>query len=159
MSLMNLNIFRAYDIRGKYPTEVNAKNFFEIGLALGRYFISAFISENVNQRCNSRKRKSTAMFISQDVRLSSPQLKKSFIKGLNDGSGGKLNIIDIGVSTTPMLNFCVNKFKTLGGAIITASHDPKNYNGLKVVVSGAGILSGKDILRIMKKQQLIISDI
>ena len=150
---MNQSIFRAYDIRGKYPSEVNSKTFFEIGFALGRYFI------RVNQRRNPRlrhgfggqARKSASIFVGQDVRLSSPQLKKSFVNGLENGGLGKLKIVDIGLSTTPLLNFCVNKFKAFGGAIITASHDPKEYNGLKVLGPEATILSGKDVLKIMKK--------
>ena len=135
---MNLKteIFRAYDIRGKYPSEVNSETFFEVGFALGKYFV---------------KKNSKKFFIGQDVRLSSVKLKKSFVKGLNEGSGGKLEIIDIGFSTTPMLNFCANKFKA-PGAIITASHDPKEYNGLKVIGSNAEILSGKDVLKIMENR-------
>jgi len=141
MFLLAQNIFRAYDIRGKYPSEVNSKTFFEIGFALGKYFNS-----------QTRKHANTkTVFIGQDVRLSSLQLKKAFIKGLNEGSGGELEIIDVGLSTTPMLNFCANKFKALGGAIITASHDPKNYNGLKILGPNATILSGKDVLKIIKK--------
>ena len=138
---MNLKteIFRAYDIRGKYPSEVNSETFFEIGFALGKYF-----SKNKNNK----------FFISQDVRLSSPQLKKSFVKGLSGGSDGKLDIIDIGLSSTPMLNFFAIKFKA-PGAIITASHDPKEYNGLKVIGSNAEILSGKEVLEIMKIESRI----
>ncbi len=134
---MNQGIFRAYDIRGKYPSDVNSKTFFEIGSALGKYFT---------------KNKNKKFFIGQDVRLSSPQLKKSFVKGLIEGSKGELDIIDIGLSTTPMLNFCANKFKA-PGAIITASHDPKEYNGLKVIGSNAEILSGKDVLKIIKMKK------
>ena len=137
---MNSSIFRAYDIRGKYPSEVNSKTFFEIGVVLGRFF-------------NSQTRKlgnTKTVLVGQDVRLSSAELKKSFVKGLNEGSKGKLKIVDIGISTTPMLNFCVNKFKALGGVIVTASHDPKNYNGLKVLGPGAVILSGKDVFKIIK---------
>ncbi len=139
---MNLKteIFRAYDIRGKYPSEVNAKTFFEIGVALGKFF-------NLKTKKLKNLKK---IFIGQDVRLSSLELKKSFVKGLNEGGKNKLDIIDIGLSTTPMLNFCANKFKA-PGAIITASHDPKDYNGLKVIGPDMEILSGKDVLKIMKK--------
>ena len=139
---MNQSIFRAYDIRGKYPSEVNSKTFFEIGFALGRYL-------------NSQTRKlgnTNTVLVGRDVRLSSLELKRSFIKGIKQGSKGKLKIVDIGLSTTPMLNFCANKFKALGGAIITASHDPKNYNGLKILGPDSTILSGKDVLRIMKNR-------
>jgi len=138
---MNQSIFRAYDIRGKYPSEVNSKTFFEIGFALGKYF-------------NPQTRKlgnTNTVLVGRDVRLSSLELKRSFIKGIKQGSKGKLKIVDIGLSTTPMLNFCANKFKALGGAIITASHDPKNYNGLKILGPNATILSGKDVLKIIKK--------
>ena len=143
--LMNLKteIFRAYDIRGKYPSEVNSKTFFEIGVALGRFF-------------NSQTRKlvnTKTVIVGCDVRLSSAELKKSFKKGIKQGSKGKLKIVDIGLSTTPMLNFCVNKFKASGGAIITASHDPKEYNGLKVLGPNATILSGKDVLKIMHQNK------
>ncbi|MCR4275283.1 MAG: hypothetical protein NUV83_00800 [Candidatus Wolfebacteria bacterium] len=141
MSPLAQNIFRAYDIRGKYPSEVNSKTFFEIGIALGKFF---------NLKTKKLKNLKT-IIIGRDVRLTSLQLKKSFVEGLKKGSKEELNIVDIGLSTTPMLNFCVNKFKALGGAIITASHDPKEYNGLKVLGPNATILSGKDVLKIIKK--------
>ena len=139
---MNQSIFRAYDIRGKYSSEINEKAFFAIGASLGRYFIS------VNQRRNQRK--SASIFVGRDVRLSSLKLKKSFVEGTKKGSNGKIKIIDVGISTTPMINFCAGKYK-YSAAIITASHDPKNYNGLKVVDEKGNILSGKDILKIIRK--------
>jgi len=110
-------IFKAYDIRGVYPNEINEDIVFYIARAYVQF---------LKKRANKSKLK---IVISSDFRLSSPKLKKVFIKGLlSEG----IEVIDIGFSTTPMNYFAINYLKTDGGAMITASHNPKEYNGIKL---------------------------
>ncbi|MDD5547815.1 MAG: hypothetical protein PHN74_02905 [Candidatus Pacebacteria bacterium] len=119
---MNPKIFKANDIRGKYPQEVNEKTIFEIAKALRGYF--------------GLKAK---IVIGRDDRLSSPSLYKEVFRGL----GGK--IIEAKIITTPMLYFLVNKLGADGGIMVTASHNPKNFNGLKIVGKKASPISGLEI--------------
>ena len=121
-------IFKAYDIRGVYPTEINEKTVWQIGLALGRYF-------------SAQGGKKIA--IGYDARLSSRSLYEALKRGLKG-----LKWHDAGLITTPTLYFLVNHFNLAGGIVITASHDPKEYNGLKIVGSKAVMISGEEILRI-----------
>ncbi|MDD5430694.1 MAG: hypothetical protein PHP03_00490 [Candidatus Pacebacteria bacterium] len=125
---MKNEIFRAYDVRGKYPQEINEKAVFKIAAALRGYF--------------GAKAK---IVVGYDARTSSPALYKEVVKGL----GGK--IIEAEMITTPMLYFLVNKLKADGGVMVTASHNPKNYNGLKVVGGGTRPINGLEILKILNK--------
>ncbi|MBI5045998.1 MAG: hypothetical protein HZC14_03320, partial [Candidatus Niyogibacteria bacterium] len=112
------NIFKAYDIRGIYPEEINADAAYRIGLAFCRYLLK------------KTKKKDLKMVVGKDARLSSPELSKAFINGCLDASA---DVLDIGLSTTPMMYFATNFLKADGGAIITASHNPSQYNGIKLV--------------------------
>lgn len=110
---MNDNIFRAYDVRGKYPSEINEEVAYTFGLGYGSY-----LQEKLNQnKC----------VISRDIRLSSPSLAKSMIEGLL-ASG--IDVIDYGITTTPM-NYYARHTNNLMGVMITASHNPKDENGFK----------------------------
>ncbi|MDO8430286.1 MAG: hypothetical protein Q7S73_02890 [bacterium] len=126
--MIKKSIFKAYDIRGKYPKELNEEAVFEIASALGRHF-------------GPKSR----LLVGRDGRLSSPSLFKSVLKGL----GKDLEIIDGELMTTPMLYFLVNELKADGGIMVTASHNPKEYNGLKVVGKNARPVSGSEILKLM----------
>ena len=126
------SIFKAYDVRGKYPSELNRETAFDIARALG-----------------GRLRSGAKLVIGYDARLSSPSLYDAVYRGLSN-SGKKLKIIKAGIMTTPMLYFLVNKLKAQGGIMVTASHNPKEYNGLKVVREKARPMSGKEIFELMK---------
>jgi len=130
---MDKSIFKAYDIRGKYPKEINEKVVFEICGFLAQFF------------------KKGRAVVAYDARLSSPRLYRAVVDGF-EKSGRKIGLIKIGLATTPMFYFLVNYFKAQGGVMVTASHNPKEYNGLKVVGKGARMISGKEILRIMNKE-------
>jgi len=104
-----MSIFRAYDIRGIYPKELNEKIVEKLGKAFGTF--------------NPGK-----IVIGMDARLSSPALKKNFMKGLISTG---CEAIDIGMVTTPISMFAIKHLKADGGVMITASHNPKEYNGLK----------------------------
>ncbi|PIU98426.1 hypothetical protein COS61_01475 [Candidatus Wolfebacteria bacterium CG03_land_8_20_14_0_80_40_12] len=138
---MKPQIFKAYDIRGKYPTEVNEKSISEITRCLGQYF----------KLKTKNSRLKTKIVIGRDIRLSSPKLYRAAISQLKS-KNLKLKTIEAGLVTTPMLYFLVNYFKADVGIIVTASHNPKNYNGLKVVGKRAIPISGKEIFRIINNR-------
>jgi len=110
---MNYNIFRAYDIRGIYPTEINEQVAYRIGQAYGSYI--------------QEKAKQTSCIVSHDNRISSESLNSELIKGiLSTGC----NVIDYGLITTPM-HYYARYIEHLFGMMITASHNPKDDNGFK----------------------------
>jgi phosphomannomutase len=114
-------IFKAYDIRGSYPDELNEDIAFRIGVA----FVTLLKSHNV--------------VVGRDMRLSSQGLTKAFIKGCLES--GTL-VTDIGMVTTPMLNHSVIMGNFNGGAMVTASHLPAEFNGFKLCRESAIPLSG-----------------
>lgn len=112
-SQINLNFqFGAYDIRGEYPSEVNEALAYKVGQA----FVKKFSAKTV--------------VIGHDIRLSGPSLSKSLAQGLIDAG---CDAIDIGQCGTEMIYFATAHLKTDGGIMITASHNPKQYNGMKLV--------------------------
>jgi phosphomannomutase len=114
---MNLEIFKAYDIRGVYPEDINKEVAFKIGRGL-----VTLLSQN------SKKRKK--VLLGRDNRLSSSLLLKAIKEGINKQGA---DVIDIGIATTPMFYFAAKHFRTDGGAMITASHNPPEYNGFKII--------------------------
>tara|TARA_B100001250_G_scaffold250204_1_gene215024 strand:+ start:1133 stop:2482 length:1350 start_codon:yes stop_codon:yes gene_type:complete len=130
------NVFKAYDIRGVFPEEVNEELFRNIGRAF-----SIFI-KNKTQR-------NTSVIIGRDMRNSSESLAGAFAAGVMDQG---LNIIDIGLASTDMCYFASGHFD-FPAAMVTASHNPAEYNGLKVCMNQArpvGQDSGlKEILQIV----------
>lgn len=124
MVKINPGIFKAYDIRGIYPSEINEDSFYQIG----RAFV-AFL-----------KKEKPKIVVARDNRLSSLFLFKSLSKGIMDQGG---DVIDIDLSPTPMFYFAVAHFGFDGGIIITASHNPPQYNGLKMVRENAIPISGE----------------
>jgi phosphomannomutase/phosphoglucomutase len=113
------HIFRAYDIRGKYPNELNEDLALKIGAAFGTI--------------NKGK-----IAVGCDARLSGPSLKEKLIEGLiSTGS----NVIDVGLITTPIMIFSVGRYGFDGGIVITASHNPKEYNGFKIFTKNAAPIS------------------
>jgi len=109
---MKPEIFKAYDIRGIYPDEINETDVYHIAEAY----------------CELIKPKEVV--IGCDVRLSSSSLKKAAMQAVTDQG---IKVIDIGEISTDMLYFCVANYGYSGGFSITASHNPKEYNGMKFV--------------------------
>ncbi|MBI2020897.1 phosphomannomutase/phosphoglucomutase [Candidatus Giovannonibacteria bacterium] len=114
----SVSIFKAYDIRGKYPDEINENAVYKIARAFVRYLRLA--------KAGGGKIK---IILSSDARISSPALKESFLDGLQDEGA---EVIDAGLTTTPMHYFIVNKTEADGGAMISASHNPAEFNGIKL---------------------------
>src|SRR3989338_186203 len=116
MMKINPDIFRSYDVRGIYPTDINEETVFLIAKAYVKRF-------------NVKK-----VVVAGDVRTSTPSLKSSMTKGLLEAGA---SVIDIGIVTTDMMLFSVGHLETDGGIIISASHNPREYNGMKIVLKGA----------------------
>ena len=123
--------FGAYDIRGIYPETINE----EIAYRIGRFFPRLFTAKKV--------------VVGNDIRLSGPALKAALIKGLTESG---CDVIDIGQCGTEMIYFATFHLKLDGGVMITASHNPKEYNGMKFVRQEARPISGDTGLRELEKQ-------
>ena len=111
-----MGIFKAYDIRGVYPDELNEEIAEKIGAAAGRFF------------------QGKTIVVGRDMRQSGKVLADAIIRGLL--RSGK-DVVDIGEVTTPMSTFAVAKFGYDGGVMVTASHNPAKYNGIKLASKGA----------------------
>lgn len=118
---MNSSIFKAYDIRGIYPSQLDEDSAYKIG----RSYATFILKENP---------KTKNIVVGCDMRLSSPALKKELVRGLIDSG---LNVVDIGLSSTPTLYFAVAYCNYDGGIQVSASHNPKEYNGFKLVKNKA----------------------
>lgn len=114
---MDLKIFKPFDIRGIYPREINRKAVY--GVARG---YAAHLQEKTGKH-------NLKIIVGRDARVSSPELHRGVIDGLTEEG---IEIIDTGLSTSPMHYFAVNYLKADGGIMITASHNPKEWNGLKL---------------------------
>jgi phosphomannomutase len=133
---MNKEIFRAYDVRGIYPTELDARGVFCIGQSL----VKLLAAENP-------EKKKIKIVVGRDMRVSSPELMAAACKGIVQAGG---NVIDIGLSSTPTFYFAVASSGADGGMEISASHNPKEYNGVKITRAGAeaiGLPNGLDKIR------------
>ena len=108
--------FKAYDIRGKVPSELNT----DLAYKVGRAFV---------KHQNAKK-----VLIGRDVRVSSPELSKALAQGLSDAG---CSVIDLGLCGTEMIYFGTPFLDADGGVMITASHNPPEYNGLKFVKKGS----------------------
>jgi len=118
---VNTSIFKAYDVRGTYPGEIDEPLAHDIGRGFVAYLGGGRIA------------------VSRDMRVSSPSLAAAFIEGARLQGA---DVIDIGLAGTDMLYYAVAAGELDGGAQITASHNPKQYNGMKMVGRGAFPLSG-----------------
>ena len=124
-------IFKAYDIRGIYKKELTLESIDLIARSLSDLY----------QKDND------IIVVGRDGRLSSEAISNTLIRGLLE-SGKK--VIDIGQVPTPLLYFAVNYFKVNSGIIVTGSHNPKNYNGLKIIMDNHA-LAGEEIQNIYNK--------
>lgn len=138
---MDTKIFKAYDIRGVYPEEINEEAAYKIGAAF------AIFIKKVSNKENPQ------IVIGRDNRKSSDNLFDELSKGIISQGA---NVIDIGLSATPTFYFAVANYNYDGGINITASHNPKQYNGFKMVREGAVPLS--EISGIGEIKELVIDD-
>lgn len=119
--MTKLTCFKAYDIRGKLGEELNT----DIAYRIGRAFA---------QHTNAKK-----VVVGGDIRLTSEELKLALANGLMDGG---TNVIDLGLSGTEHIYFATSYLKCDGGIVVTASHNPIDYNGMKLVRENSKPISG-----------------
>ena len=118
---VNPSIFRDYDIRGIYPAEVNERSYYIIARALAQYL------------------KVSEIAVGRDCRTSSNKLHEAFVNGLVDSG---VNVVDLGLISTEIHNFASGKYRFDANVIISASHNPPEYNGLKILTSGVVAIHG-----------------
>lgn len=131
--MINSSIFKSYDVRGIYPSDLNDEAAFEIG--------KAYVSYS----------KAKKVAVCYDARLSSPSLYLNLAKGITSQGS---DVYFIGQLPTECLYFAVGSYDFDGGIMITASHNPKQYNGLKMMVRDKGDIvwiRGKDLLSEVQK--------
>lgn len=133
--------FKAYDIRGRLPDQLNEDFVYRIANATAQYL--------------SAKR----IVVGRDIRLSSGSLADACAKGLQDAG---VEVLDIGLGGTEMVYYATGSLEADGGIMITASHNPKDYNGLKIVREGARPISAdsglNDIQRLAESDDRLIAD-
>ncbi len=124
-------IFKSYDVRGIYPSELDEKAVEKIGRVLAEIFPAGKI------------------VVGRDMRISSQSLFRALVKGLM--VAGR-DIHDLGLIPIDAVYFAINKFDYVGGVMITASHNPKEYNGLKIVKRGMKWIRGVDLAELIGKR-------
>lgn len=126
-----LACFKAYDVRGRIPDEINEDIAYRVGRAFAEYL------------------KPKTVVVGYDIRLTSQQMCESLTEGLTDGG---VNVLNIGKCGTEEIYFATSHLNTDGGICVTASHNPKDYNGMKFVRAESKPISGdtglKDIERL-----------
>ena len=128
------SIFREYDIRGIYPKEINENVIEQIAKAIS----IKCLKNNIPEIC-----------VGRDGRLSGESLLDCLSESL---SGFGINVINIGLVSTPLLYFAAKKNKHKSGIMITGSHNPKNYNGVKMVINDNPV-SGSEIYKLIDKDK------
>src|SRR5438093_1101667 len=125
--MLNPHVFRAYDVRGLVGPDINPDLFRQVGRAY-----ATLIRRNGGRQ----------IAVGRDNRLSSNELKAGFVDGVRAAG---IDVVDIGLVTTPLLYFATAHWKLDGGANITGSHNPIEYNGVKMVHAGAAPLTEQEI--------------
>ena len=130
-------VFKAYDVRGLYPSELDEEG----GYAIGRAYVEQFEPRRIA--------------VGRDMRVSSPAMAEAAIHGASDGGA---EVVDIGMIGTEMLYFAVGHLKLDGGLSVTASHNPKDYTGMKIVRRGALPVGGDSGLPEIRDRALGLTD-
>jgi phosphomannomutase len=128
-------VFKAYDIRGIYPTELDEEGAYAIARAYAEQFEPKRIA------------------VGRDMRLSSPSISAAVVHGASDGGA---EVRDVGMVGTEMLYFAVGELGLDGGVAVTASHNPKDYTGMKIVRRGALPVGGDSGLLDIRDRALSI---
>ena len=129
MSTLPKEIFKAYDIRGIVGKTLTPQIVEAIGHAIGS---------------EARARKQKTIAVGRDGRLSGPELSAALARGIQKSG---INVIDIGMVATPILYFATHHLQTHSGVMVTGSHNPPDYNGIKIVIGGE-TLSGETIQKL-----------
>jgi phosphomannomutase len=136
--MLDPKVFKAYDVRGIYPEEINDEGAY----AIGRAFVQQFEPRRIA--------------VGRDMRLSSPQVAESVMRGAADEGA---EVLDLGLVGTEMVYFAVGSLELDGGMMVTASHNPKEYTGVKIVRRGALPVGGESGLLDVRDRALAITDL
>ena len=130
------SIFREYDIRGIYPEQINEEVVYKIAKAIS----VKCLNEGISEIC-----------IARDGRLSGEKLLFALENSLSKNG---IDVINTGMATTPLLYFAAKKSKCKSGVMITGSHNPKNYNGIKLIINDKPV-SGTEIYNLIDRVQKV----
>src|SRR5438270_1284715 len=114
--MLDPKVFKAYDVRGIYPDDLDEEGAY----AIGRAYVEQFEPRRIA--------------VGRDMRLSSPSMASAAIDGATDAGA---DVLDLGLVGTEMVYFAVGELGLDGGIAVTASHNPKEYTGMKIVRRGA----------------------
>lgn len=126
---MLAKVFKAYDVRGIYPSPLNEGLAWQIGFGGGQFFLEKAGGAGVAAGAMAR-----TVVVGRDMRKSSPSMVAALKQGLKDAGA---DVVDVGLVDTPFVGFAVNQLGAAGGVQTTASHNPANYNGFKFCAAGA----------------------
>ena len=135
--MLDPKVFKAYDVRGIYPDELDEDGAY----AIGRAYVQQFEPRRIA--------------VGRDMRLSSPQVAAAAIRGAADEGA---EVLDLGLVGTEMLYFAVGQLDLDGGIAVTASHNPKEYTGMKIVRRGALPVGGESGLLDVRDKALAVAD-
>ncbi len=131
-------VFKAYDVRGIYPAELDEEG----ARAIGRAYVEQFEPKTIA--------------VGRDMRLSSPGMQEAFVSG---AAGSGADVVDVGMIGTEMLYYAVGELGLDGGATVTASHNPKEYTGAKIVRRGALPVGADSGLLEIRDRALSLQDV
>ncbi len=141
MKKINKKIFREYDIRGKYPEEINANTCFLIGQAYAR-----LLKQYRRKPDSAFLKHDKTIVVSRDMRRESAELARAFVNGILSEN---LNVDYLGLTSSPLLFWASAQHEYLGGAIITASHNISGINGIKLCLPHVKPFDTKDLLELI----------
>jgi phosphomannomutase len=136
--MLNPKVFKAYDVRGIYPEELDDEGAY----AIGRAYVQQFEPRRIA--------------VGRDMRLSSPQIAAAVMRGAADEGA---EVLDLGLVGTEMVYFAVGELELDGGVMVTASHNPKEYTGMKIVRRGALPVGGESGLLDVRDRAVAVADI
>jgi phosphomannomutase len=131
-------VFKAYDVRGIYPEELDDDGAY----AIGRAYVQQFEPRRIA--------------VGRDMRLSSPQIAEAVMRGAADEGA---EVLDLGLVGTEMVYFAVGALELDGGIMVTASHNPKEYTGMKIVRRGALPVGGESGLLDVRDRAMAVTDV
>ena len=134
-AVLDPKVFKAYDVRGVYPAELDEEGAY----AIGRAYVEQFETRQIA--------------VGHDMRVSSPTMAKAATEG---AAAAGANVLDLGLVGTEMLYFAVGELSLDGGIAVTASHNPKEYTGMKIVRRGALPVGGESGLLEIRDRALAI---
>lgn len=144
--MIDQNIFRAYDIRGTYPEQLNEDTSFDIGRGFAVYIME------------QSKKKNPTVIVGRDCRTHSEEIQKAFINGLTESG---CYVSNLGLATSPYLYFANTVGKFDGGVNVTASHNPKEYNGFKMMTQNAHAVFAKEtqkVYQIINENKFVLGE-